>query len=135
MTFEVHQKVLFRHCDPAGIVFFPRYFEMINDSLEAFFDQCLGTPWEGLLLSAGVPTAEIKARFTAPSRHGDILVLRIMIDRVGRTSMSYDMTAHAGSELRFEANGVLVHVDANGKPTPWPDALRRKLQDQKEEAA
>ncbi|CPO21707.1 4-hydroxybenzoyl CoA thioesterase [Bordetella pertussis] len=27
-------EVRFRHCDPAGIVFYPRYFEMINDFVE-----------------------------------------------------------------------------------------------------
>ena len=27
----------FRHCDPAGIVFYPRYFEMMNDAIEIFF--------------------------------------------------------------------------------------------------
>jgi 4-hydroxybenzoyl-CoA thioesterase len=30
MGYHVTQKVLFRHCDPAGIVFFPRYFEMVR---------------------------------------------------------------------------------------------------------
>ncbi|MEL6103010.1 MAG: acyl-CoA thioesterase, partial [Pseudomonadota bacterium] len=28
MSFQFLQKVLFKHCDPAGIVFYPRYFEM-----------------------------------------------------------------------------------------------------------
>ena len=36
MSFTLTQKVLFKHCDPAGIVFYPRYFEMINDCVEAF---------------------------------------------------------------------------------------------------
>ena len=30
MTFTTQRKVRFQHCDPAGIVFYPRYFEMIN---------------------------------------------------------------------------------------------------------
>jgi 4-hydroxybenzoyl-CoA thioesterase len=44
MLFSINQKVLFKHCDPAGIVFYPRYFEMINDCVEAFFDE-IGTPF------------------------------------------------------------------------------------------
>lgn len=39
MLFTFTQKVLFKHCDPAGIVFYPRYFEIINDCIEAFFEQ------------------------------------------------------------------------------------------------
>jgi len=76
------QKVLFRHCDPAGIVFFPRCFEMINDCVEHFFDEYLGLPFEVLLRTQGVPTAEISTRFLAPSRHGDRLVLVLTVTKV-----------------------------------------------------
>ena len=30
MAFIAQRKVRFQHCDPAGIVFYPRYFEMLN---------------------------------------------------------------------------------------------------------
>ena len=29
-TFTIRRQVEFNHCDPAGIVFYPRYFEMIS---------------------------------------------------------------------------------------------------------
>ncbi|KIC48677.1 acyl-CoA thioesterase [Tateyamaria sp. ANG-S1] len=135
MAFEVHQRVLFRHCDPAGIVFYPRYFEMINDALESFFDQAIGAPWDQMHQNAGVPTAEISARFTAPSRQGDELTMRLEVNRVGRSSMDYTMGASAAGELRFEAKGTMVFVNHAGKSTPWPDKMRAKLQEQKELAA
>ena len=34
--FERNKRVRFAHCDPAGIVFYPRYFEMLNELVEAF---------------------------------------------------------------------------------------------------
>ena len=40
----MRRKVLFKHCDPAGIVFHPRYFETVNDCVAAFFD-ALGDPF------------------------------------------------------------------------------------------
>ena len=46
--YEMPQKVLFKHCDPAGIVFFPRYFEMMNDCVEAFFDKVVEWPFEDI---------------------------------------------------------------------------------------
>lgn len=125
--FEMQQKVLFKHCDPAGIVFFPRYFEMMNDCVEAFFDQVLGTPFETLLLTHGVPTAAISTRFTAPSRHGDLLVLKLQTTKVGRTSWQYQLTATCNGTSRFETEATIVHVDAAGKTTPWPDTLHHKL--------
>ena len=71
MHFEIPQKVLFKHCDPAGIVFYPRFFEMINDAVEALFSDMLGWPFEKMHPDSGVPTAEFKVRFKVPCRQGD----------------------------------------------------------------
>lgn len=135
MAFSFAQKVQFKHCDPAGIVFYPRYFEMMNDCVEAYFDQVLGLPFEVLLKTNGIPTAAIQTRFAAPSFHGDQLILRLSITQVGRSAAHYLMRAHAGEELRFETQGTLVWVDDQGQPAPWPDHLRAKLLDQKDTAA
>ena len=133
MAFEMQQKVLFRHCDPAGIVFFPRYFEMMNDCVEAFFDTALDCPFERLHAGSAVPTAQIETRFAAPSRHGDRLTLRLRVERVGRTSARYRMTAHCGEALRFDTTATLVHVDGTGRPAPWPEPLRQGLTDRLEQ--
>jgi len=67
-AFTLQQKVRFQHCDPAGIVFYPRYFEMINATVEEWFAQRLGVPFETLhgALGAAVPTAG-----TSPWARGD----------------------------------------------------------------
>ena len=127
MIFELDQKVLFKFCDPAGIVFFPRYFEMMNDCVETFFDQALGLPFETLLQRAGIPTVQIQTEFLRPSRHGDLLTLRLVITRIGRSSVAYRMTAHCRDERRFETTATLVYVDQTGKPQPWPKDLRATL--------
>lgn len=128
MQFEKSQKVLFRHCDPAGIVFYPRYFEMVNDLVEAFFAERLDWPFEAMMSNAGVPTAEIRLRFAAPSRHGDMLRLQMQVTRLGRASMGLSYRATSGSELRFEGESVLVHTDAQGKPSPWPAPIRTRIE-------
>ena len=133
MGWHMDQKVLFKHCDPAGIVFFPRYFEMVNDCVESWFDAVLGWPFEELLRDAGVPTVDIRTRFVAPSRHGDRLALRLTVLRAGRTSMTYRMTADCGDERRFEAEATIVHVDATGRPTPWPPSIAATLRHLTEE--
>ena len=134
MVFEMPQKVLFKHCDPAGIVFFPRFFEMMNDCVEMFFDQALGLPFERLLKTGGVPTAQISTHFSSPSRHGDLLLLRLGVLRVGRSAVDYRLTAHCGPELRFETRATLVYVDASGRPAPWPEETRLKLVDYRDDA-
>ncbi|MGX0904335.1 4-hydroxybenzoyl-CoA thioesterase [Roseovarius sp. MBR-79] len=127
MGYRVSQKVLFRHCDPAGIVFYPRYFEMVNDCLEGFFADELGWPWERLHGAGAVPTVQIDTRFSAPSRHGETLILRLAIHAVGRTSLTYLLTAACDGETRFETRATLVLIGPGGRPVPWPDAIRDKL--------
>ncbi|WP_420858318.1 acyl-CoA thioesterase [Marivivens marinus] len=119
--------MLFRHCDPAGIVFFPRYFEMINDCVEHFFAECLGWPFEEIHKVEAVPTAEISTRFVAPSRHGDRLRLTLTVTRVGRSSLGYRIEGTCDDAPRFTAEATLVYVDGSGKPTPWTQDIRDKL--------
>tara|TARA_B100000767_G_scaffold83161_1_gene80050 strand:- start:1983 stop:2390 length:408 start_codon:yes stop_codon:yes gene_type:complete len=129
MMFEIRQKVLFRHCDPAGIVFFPRYFEMMNDCVEAFFDQGLNCPFEQFHQTAGIPTATITTTFTSPGRHGDMLDLRLNVTRVGRASFDYEMSCYCGKVQRFLTNATLVQIDLNGKPTPLQNSIKQRLID------
>lgn len=129
MHYSYAQKVLFRHCDPAGIVFYPRFFEMMNDAVEAMFAEKLGWPFEAMHPDGGVPTAEITTRFRAPCRQGDRLELQLTITRVGRTSLGL-ATRGVGAgkgDLRFEADQTLVCIGADGRPAPWPDPVRHEL--------
>lgn len=130
MPFSLTQKVLFKDCDPAGIVFFPRYFEMIADSTEEFFNTALNCPYHVLLKTHGVPTAQIEASFTAPSRHGDILTISIACENLGRTSTRLKISASCGAQPRFVARTTLVYITKSGQPEPWPDTLRTALQAQ-----
>ena len=69
-AFHWQNPVRFRDCDPAGIVFYPRYFAMMNDLVETFFDEAIG--WSFAEMHAhggyGVPLGQVETRFTAPSR-------------------------------------------------------------------
>ena len=129
MHFSYRQKVLFKHCDPAGIVFFPRYFEMINDVVEAMFSDLVGWPFEDMHPEAGVPTAALNTVFSAPSRHGDMLDFRVELALPGRSSLKVTHRAFCGDELRLEAEQTLVLINSEGRAAPWPDTLRDRFRD------
>ena len=135
MTFSMPQKVQFKHCDPAGIVFYPRYFEMMNDCVEAFFDDALDCPFEDLHRDGGVPTAQIAVTFSKPSYHGDRLTIALDCTNLGRSSLDLRIEALCGAERRFLATSTLVHIDGNGKSTPWPEPLRARIARHVERAA
>ena len=68
-AFVSQVQVLFRHCDPAGIVFYPRYFEMVNDLVEEWFDRGMGLPFHTLHVQrqVGTPTAVSYTHLTLPT--------------------------------------------------------------------
>ena len=71
-------------CDPAGIVFYPRFFEWFDQSTEALFTAA-DLPWPALFAKykvSGVSIVESGARFTAPVRYGDEARIRSTIAEV-----------------------------------------------------
>ncbi len=133
MAYHTKQKIRFKHCDPAGLVFYPRYLEMINDLVEAWFEIALGAPWQELHKTHAVPTVHIDVDFNAPSRHGDLLDLRLCVKKVGETSVSLQIEARCGGESRLVVRSTLVHTDAETmRPVPWPKPIRSRMLDEKE---
>ena len=120
--------VEFNHCDPAGIVFYPRYFEMTNSLVENFFADVMGHSY-GAMMDAGqgVPTARLEVNFKVASRLGDKLQWSLEVIRIGGSSVNFMATARVGPQTRLTADLTLVWVNA-GKPTRWPDAMRARFE-------
>src|SRR6185312_3160919 len=84
-------KIEWGHCDPAGIVFYPRYFEMFDTSTTALFERALGmTKFQFVKAydSLGYPMVDTRARFVLPTRYGDDVVIETTITEIKRSSFS-----------------------------------------------
>ena len=128
MTYIRIMQVEFNHCDPAGIVFYPRYFEMTNSLVENFFADVIGHSYAAMMdAGQGVPTARLEVNFKAPSRLGDKLHWMLQVVRIGRSSVTFVANAMFGDQLRLTADLTLVWVTM-GKPARWPDDMRTKLE-------
>lgn len=130
-AFQREQLVRFGHCDPAGIVFYPRYFEMLNELVEDWFAQGLGLSFEQLIAQrqVGMPTAQLDTRFVRVSRHGDRLTQQLRVERVGGSSIKLHIAFTGDDGPRVEFAQVLVCTSlANHKPQAFPDDLRAALQ-------
>ena len=123
--------VEFNHCDPAGIVFYPRYFEMTNSVVENFFADVLDYPFSRITLEEGrgVPTVRIDVDFRAPTRLGEKLWFTLSVTRVGGASLGLRIEAEGGGITRLTADLVLVWTSPEGRAERWPDNLRQKLND------
>ena len=131
MTYQRDIRVEFNHCDPAGIMFYPRYFEMLNELVEDWFAQALGLPFDVLVgrRGVGMPTAQLDTRFLRVSRHGDLLRQHIHLERLGGSSLKLRVTFEGGDGPRVEFMQVLVCTSlATHKPQDFPDDLRAALE-------
>ncbi len=131
MTFTRLVPVRFRHCDPAGIVFYPRYFEMVNDVLEDWFAE-LGLEFGSMHrnTSQGVPTLKLEAEFLRASYLGEVLEWTLKVARLGESSFDLRYEARCADELRVKVLTKLVFVENDReslKSRPIPEALRRKM--------
>jgi YbgC/YbaW family acyl-CoA thioester hydrolase len=101
--------VRWRDVDPAGIVFYPRFYEWFDLACESLFD-ALGMPWTALFPAhaiVGVPIVESGARFASPVRWGDLMRIRATVAWVKETTfrMEYEIsvdgrTCASGFEVR-----------------------------------
>lgn len=135
MVFGNTVRVRFKDCDAAGIVFFPRYFEMLNDLVEDWFREALDWPFERMHGAdrAGVPTADLQCRFVAPSRMGEVLTRELAVTRLGSSSCVLRVRFVGArddrrADLRVEFTQRLVCVDTRRiAPRPFPAPVREAM--------
>jgi 4-hydroxybenzoyl-CoA thioesterase len=128
--YERSKLIRFAHCDPAGIVFYPRYVELCNEVVEDWFAEGLGVGFAELHQARriGVPAVRLEVEFVAPSRIGDVLGFRLAVTELGRTSATLRIVAHCGAEdrVRFTLRIVQISLDS-GRPVPWDPEWRERL--------
>lgn len=124
-------RIRFTHTDPAGYVFFPRYFEKFQSAVEDWFNEGLEVDYAGIVLHRGVglPTAHTECNFMKPCRLGEILDLSLRLTKVGSTSLTVEFFGSVAGEQRLHGQSVLVFIDLmDGTPVPIPEDLREKLE-------
>ena len=141
--FTQKQRLSFKHCDPAGLVFHPRYVEMVSDTVEAFFADILGWSYKDMHGpdDSAVPTININMDLKSPAYLHDELTLSLTILHLGNSSVKINVigTVANDSVEKFNAISTMVRVkrtedggadNANRGmvSAPWPDDVRAKMQ-------
>jgi 4-hydroxybenzoyl-CoA thioesterase len=112
-------------CDPAGIVFFPRYFAFFDASTAAIFE-AVGLPKRTLLKKyemVGFPVVDVGAKFFVPSKFGDDVTIETTIEEWRRSSFRVQHRLLRGTTLAIEAFEVRVWV---GRHPDDPEAIKSR---------
>jgi 4-hydroxybenzoyl-CoA thioesterase len=88
-------------CDPAGIIFYARYFEIFDTSTTMLIERALGMKKIEYLKVydfLGHPLVETRAKFRLPTRFGDEVAVETALTACGRSSFTIEhRLTHAGA--------------------------------------
>ncbi len=132
-------QVFWGHCDPAGIVYFPRFFDMFHEAMETWFAACLGAPYDDVIVrrKIGFPSVHTEADFKKPTAFGEPVVVELRLEHLGRSSMrlAYRIVGGGGEEdVRGTGATVCAVMDLDPdsdrfrRSMPLPDDLRTAMQ-------
>lgn len=124
-SIELERRLRWADADAAGRLHFPRIFELIEEA-ESELVRAIQWPMNRSM-GYDFPRAHIECRFIRVISLDDPFRLRLMVGKLGRTSIRYDYQVFgADKELAIEGTMTIVVVQ-NGKPTPIPETLRAAL--------
>jgi 4-hydroxybenzoyl-CoA thioesterase len=129
-AFTVTRPIRFSHSDPAGIVYYPNYFDMMNGVVEDWFGQELGIDYVEMIMGRryGLPIVHAECDFRVPSRFGDRLDFTLLVAKLGRSSLAYEIVGHAQGIERLRARIVTAMISLEtGVSATIPTELRAKI--------
>jgi 4-hydroxybenzoyl-CoA thioesterase len=123
-------------CDPAGIIFYPRYFEIFDISTTVLIERALGMSKLEYLKAydfLGHPLVETRARFRTPTRFGDEVAIKTALVELGRSSFKIEHRLTRAGTLAVEGFETRVWVAGDPddrtrmKSHPIPDEVVARL--------
>src|SRR5215469_14391674 len=100
-------------CDPAGIVFYPRYFAMFDTSTAHLIERAAGMSKFDYLRTldlVGHPVVETRAIFRSPTRFGDEVEIESAAVECGRSSLKIEHRLTKAGTLCVEGFETRVFV-------------------------
>lgn len=133
-TFVKKEKIRFQHIDYAGIVFYPRFFEMLNCLMEDWFEEALCLPFDVMHKTGGIPTVDLKVQFKRPARLGQTISKHLWVKELGSSSVLCGFRfAHENNDTILEGEVRLVNVALNESRTymqsaPFSSEIKVKME-------
>ena len=123
-SIAIRRRVSWMDTDAAGIYHWTTAFRLGEDA-EAALHTALGIADRTFGVT---PRLRVEAEFHRSLRFNDPVEVRLEVERVGRTSISYALTITAADGVAVEGRIAACLIDRDTRrATPWPDELRAAL--------
>lgn len=122
-------RLRFSDTDFAGIIFYARYFELLNGVVDDWFEEVAGVSFGDLIgkHGAGCPLGEVHTRFNSPCRLGDHLQFRLRVERVTRQTITFLVETYRGDSLMIRTRATHVCAANVSGAANWPDPVEKKI--------
>lgn len=131
--FKTKRIARFGECDPAGVVYYPNYFNWFHQTMELWFEEALGVSYAQVIKDYGFPTVETSASYRAPVFMGDEVELLLSIEKLGGSSIRFRIVV-MGKEQKVRTVGMIQTVcisiqegQFQFQSSQVPVALREKM--------
>ncbi|MCU0696420.1 MAG: acyl-CoA thioesterase [Myxococcaceae bacterium] len=126
---EARTRVIYGDTDQMGVVYYANYFRYFELSRSEFFRSLGGSYVELEREGYGLPVVEASARYQAPARYDDVIVVEVRLAELRRASLRFEYVVHRDTPREVLVTGHTVHacVGPGGKPTGLPPAVVRLL--------
>ena len=132
-VYQYNRIVRFGECDPAGVVYYPVFFNWFHETMEAWFESGLHEPYAKVIQTFGFPAKKISAEFHRPCKMGEALTIELTVAELGRSSLRLAIVVK-GVDGKSKATGdvlcVCIGVAAGEfqfRSHPIPEELRQKM--------
>lgn len=129
-AFSLPVRVYYEDTDAAGLVYYANYLRFCERARTEWL-RSIGFAQHDLMTETGIAfvVRSVEARYRAPARLDDLLVVVSRISRLGGASLEFDQKIHRHEELIFDARITIACIDIEGqRPAPLPRELRTRLQ-------
>lgn len=126
--FIVRRRVAFGECDPAGVVYTPRFLDFAISAMHLFLAQILGGDLAAakVRLGFGTPCKALSAVFHSTLRPGQDFDMRVTVAKIGDTTFDLHIAGLTTERMPvFDASFTVVMVARDGawQRIPVPEAL------------
>ncbi|MCL2875744.1 MAG: tol-pal system-associated acyl-CoA thioesterase [Betaproteobacteria bacterium] len=131
-TFTLPIRIYYEDTDAGGVVYYANYLRFCERARSEWL-RALGFGQQQLLATGGplFVVRRVQAEYLAPARLDDNLTVISTIHDLKNVSVLFFQRIFCGSKLLFTAEVKVASVSpGNGRPVPWPDAVRTQLHDQ-----
>lgn len=129
--YKISRIVGWGDCDPAGIVYTPRFLDWSMEAAEGFWRDIIGADWYALRTQHGMgsPSVSIHMEFQKPLAAGESFDVEVRIPKLSRATITFALTGrNKAGESCFTTELVSCVIDAKAfRSATIPDKFREPV--------